>query len=398
MFVNATRLPHVLAPECYISAEWYAREVDRIFRPGWHLVSNTAELARPGDFITCEVLGRPLQLRNIDGEFHAYSNVCVHRHCLLSSLAKGRSERIRCQYHGWEYDRHGRTGHIPDPKSFAPFDREADRLEKFRVERCGQLLFVTLDEAAPPLADQLGENFAQLADGFGSNWRHTATWQHQFDVNWKVPIENSVEGYHIPAVHPKTFKVAPTAERTTHVLADSWTMYRTPNVAPSMAETVLFAVEGRIARTLGRRPQASYTHFHLFPNVLVSLADMLGLVTTVTPLGATRCALRADLFCYQGEHAGPAKRTLARGWSWVNRVLARTVLGEDFAIYPSIQAGLAASTHRGCLGAIEERVHAFQQYVHNRVGNAPVDVSANWEKRPEPVAVAAESCCPEKPR
>ena len=34
---------------CYTAPEFYAREVERIFVPGWHFVGRTDEVPEPGD-------------------------------------------------------------------------------------------------------------------------------------------------------------------------------------------------------------------------------------------------------------------------------------------------------------------------------------------------------------
>ena len=363
MFHHTTRLPHILPPQAYVADDQFRREVAALFRDAPLCVATTMELAKPGDFLTMDLLGKPLQLRNVDGEIRAYSNVCAHRHCLLTSRTTGNSPKLRCQYHGWEYDADGKTAHIPQPKNFVPFDRDQDRLGRYRAETCGRLVFVTLGDDAPTLRERLGENFEPLAERFDERWASSWTWQTRLDVNWKIPIENSLEGYHIPAVHPETFKVAPTADRTTHVLETEWTLYRTPYVAPSAAERALFAVERRALRILRRTPSAGYSHYHFFPNLLVSSSDMFSLAVSVLPVSPTRTELRVRQFTYRGVDPNPIGRFVSAFWSRLNRFLARKVLAEDFSIYPAIQRGLAASDRAGCLGTIEERVHAFQAYV-----------------------------------
>ena len=208
MYVSSTRLPHLLRPECYWSDQHYRREVQQLFLPSWHLVGTRADLPRSGDFITCELFGKPLQVRNIEGQIHAFSNVCAHRHCLLTSVAKGRSEKLRCQYHGWEYDRSGRTAHIPQPKNFVPYDRDENRLPKYRVQSCGQLVFVALGEG-PSLADSLGSFYDLCAERFSDVWQQYLAWDPQYPVNWKVPVENSLEAYHVPCIHPHSFREDP---------------------------------------------------------------------------------------------------------------------------------------------------------------------------------------------
>jgi hypothetical protein len=45
------------------------------------------------------------------------------------------------------------------------------------------------------------------------------------------------------------------------------------------------------------------------------------------------------------------------------RSAVQKILGEDVPIFERQQRGLRNSTHRGVLGALEERVHYFQQYI-----------------------------------
>src|SRR5580704_8589668 len=136
MYISDSRLPHVLPPSAYWSEDFSQAETAALFQKGWHLVGTTAELSRPGDFLTCVLFGIPIQVRNFDGELHALSNVCAHRHCLISGRTAGHSEHLQCQYHGWEYDATGRTRRIPEPKEFVPFDRDAARLPVYRVAKC----------------------------------------------------------------------------------------------------------------------------------------------------------------------------------------------------------------------------------------------------------------------
>ncbi len=366
MFLHKSRLPHVLEPASYCSDEQYQRELEVLFRPGWQIVGTIDELPRDGDFKTFELFGQPILLRRSGNQFDAYLNVCVHRHCLLTSASCGNSPRIRCQYHGWEYDRQGRTAHIPAPKNFVPWDRETNHLDKYRLETCGSLLFLSLNPAAVELTEYLEDGHATLNRLFSPPWRPLRSWTTTIDVNWKIPVENSLEGYHIPSVHARTFKVAPTPERTTHILGPSGTTFRTASVAPGRIEATLFEIENCLLRALRRENSRSYTHYHLFPNILVSSTDMFSLCVTATPLGPMRTQVDVRLFCYLPHDRHWFLRGCCAIWGRLNAALSKAILTEDFGIYPAIQRGLASSPHPGCLGAIEERVHAFQTFVHDR--------------------------------
>ena len=45
----------------------YRREIERLFVPAWHLVGTSAELPRDGDFLTLDLLGEPVLVRNCSG-------------------------------------------------------------------------------------------------------------------------------------------------------------------------------------------------------------------------------------------------------------------------------------------------------------------------------------------
>ena len=117
MFLSSERLPHVLSPASYWSEPHYRRELEALLASAWHLVGTLDDFQQPGSFVTCELFGHPIQVRNFDGQLVAASNVCAHRHCLISSQRCGQSERMTCQYHGWEFGPDGYTRRIPEARA-----------------------------------------------------------------------------------------------------------------------------------------------------------------------------------------------------------------------------------------------------------------------------------------
>lgn len=57
----------------------------------------------PGSSKVVVVLGQPVALFNVDGSFHAVSNVCLHRG---GPIGEGILDGpiVTCPLHGWEYD------------------------------------------------------------------------------------------------------------------------------------------------------------------------------------------------------------------------------------------------------------------------------------------------------
>ena len=69
-----------LAPVRYTSPEFYALEVERIFRREWLCLGRADEVAAPGDYLTLDLLGEPLiMVRDATGVVRVLSAVCRHR-------------------------------------------------------------------------------------------------------------------------------------------------------------------------------------------------------------------------------------------------------------------------------------------------------------------------------
>jgi phenylpropionate dioxygenase-like ring-hydroxylating dioxygenase large terminal subunit len=362
VFVHQHQLEHVLTPETYYCPRHYEAELERLFLPGWHAVAAASELPRHGDFMTFELFGRPVQLRNIDGEYHSFLNVCAHRHCLLTSQPQGHDPRFRCQYHGWEYNKEGRTGRIPDAGCFRPFDRENAYLRKFRTERCGELIFVSLAEEGPALSEYLGPLWQTWSESFGPPFRYAYRWERTYPANWKIPTENSLESYHIPCLHAKSFGKLPAEEDIQHVLDPRYTTFRTLDL-PGLSRSVM---NGTV-RWLGWTPTNYYWHHHRHPNLIYTSLDVYRMAQIMLPTSPTTCRHVVWVWTIRGHKWGPISWLLYRGMRWAVTAVSQQVLREDVPIFEAVQRGVEANAHRGVIGTREERIFVFQNYVMQAV-------------------------------
>ncbi len=365
MFQSTTGLPHLLAPQAYYAPEIYRNELDSVMRSAWHLVGTLNDLSKPGDFLTVTIADKEIQVRNFDGHLKAYSNVCAHRHSLLTSRSCGNTPQMRCQYHGWEYGPDGFTRKIPCAKDFAPIDRNELRLTEYRLDSIGQLIFVSWMTDGPNLADYLGPIAATVAERFGEDWRRFYKGQFEYAANWKVAIENSLEAYHVESIHPNTFRNAPNEERSEHQIHDRHTSFSTdmPFAAHHPVDQWFQKSETWMVKRLGRTPSNRYQQHHVFPNLLFSFTDAISLVHYVQPVSPTNS--RSLLYQF-GAYPKIAKRwqkLLAKGLGNVETTILKRIMNEDLAMYPVIQRGLQASSHRGVLARSEERIYAFQAYL-----------------------------------
>ncbi|TWU08317.1 aromatic ring-hydroxylating oxygenase subunit alpha [Stieleria varia] len=374
MFHSDKSLPAPLDASCYSGEAAYVNDVTRLRARGWQLVATTGMLAKPGDYFATERLGVPLVIRNHDGQYVAFRNVCAHRSCRIAKPGKGHTEQIKCPFHGWHYGADGRTRKIPAAKNFPHHDRESYRLATFRVAQVGQLLFVHLAHSPTAAEDSetandVPEPMAQWTQQFAQrtaaqHWRFVLHRELEFDCDWKIPIEGALESYHLAEVHPGTFGEGPDEESTEHLLSVSGTSFETLQ----RDDSKMARFEENVISMLTGSFDPRYRHVHVFPNLMATLTDTLSLVYQTCPIAPQRCRMTVFGFTPAARQWGILGRGVARWVGWATSYMAMKVLAEDAAIFPEVQSGLnALATAGGCqtpriLGRCEERVHAFQSH------------------------------------
>lgn len=374
MFVHAGRLDHLLKPRAYYEAEWFQREQQAIFGRSWNFFCLFDAVSRPGDRFAAEVCGIPVVVYNEGETLYALHNVCAHRHSQICPPGRTHDKSLRCQIHGWEYDCTGHLSKLPDGRSFKGLKAVDYCLKTFRAERSGPFVFVNLESTAPSFEEHLG-NFATEFRHFFANYRHINTWTTEHPVNWKIIIENAVESYHVPMVHPETFADYRAEELHDHGLEPTYTRYA--DLLPYEAEKSLEAVGFRLyTKWLIRNPTFQrFVHVHLFPNFLLYFGDIYSSIAVVEPLSPTRTRYTLLSFV-PGDIRWGALGRCVQNLSMVLFVrMFKKILGEDMVRWPPVQTGLEHSGQSGVLSAREERVYAFQRYLLQQVdpaANVPV--------------------------
>ena len=192
---------HTFPPDVYTSVPWYEREVETIFLRTWQLATREEEIPNPGDYVRFDIVGEPLIIiRGEDNKVRALSAACRHRGSELLN-GKGHCDRIVCPYHAWVYSLEGELLRTNDMGEAKNFDKTQFRLPSIRAETWGGFVFVNFDADAPPLLETLGDLPERFASYKFEDMRVTRKWENRFNANWKIWVENSREGYHVPIVH-----------------------------------------------------------------------------------------------------------------------------------------------------------------------------------------------------
>lgn len=388
MFHSTQHLPQRLTQEHYTSADIAQRELDRMFLPGWHCIGALPDAPNIGDYFSLDLLGRPLVCWHTSQGFQTFLNVCTHRFCTLTDKAHGHAEqRLKCQYHGWEYDETGNTCKIPDAQHFRPLKKGELGLREFRTETVGQLIFASLSENPVELREYLGP---QLTDWckryFSAQHRLTNRNQLDFKCNWKIVIENVLESYHLACVHPNSFAAFPEAEDCTHEFHPTYDYYR-----HDVSRIPAYTKWERLASWLSRRPpEYFWEHILRYPNLVLGGAGPWHYIQMVYPTGPETCRS----VWYNMHDSGPKGEWRSffvhRALKRVGAISARQVQLEDAVIYPSVHRG-TATQHRphggGLISAREERIFTFQDYVLKTLsGEQPHEVMPTPPEALKPIS------------
>ncbi|HEX3819988.1 MAG TPA: aromatic ring-hydroxylating dioxygenase subunit alpha [Candidatus Sulfotelmatobacter sp.] len=191
-----------LPSSLYTDASVYALEKEKIFSRTWQVVGHANRVANPGDYFTIELLGEPLLIvRGADNKLRGFYNVCRHR---AGPPAEGCGSRklFRCGYHGWTYDLDGSLISATEIEGVEGFRPEDFALASVRTEEWFNFVFVNLDPDAPALVETLGE-LRQQAEKFPfAEMKLFERRTYDMKCNWKTYVDNYLEGYHLPSVHP----------------------------------------------------------------------------------------------------------------------------------------------------------------------------------------------------
>jgi choline monooxygenase len=196
--------PETLNAALYRGAEQYEIERRAVFARSWQLLAHESQLAGPGSYVAASVAGFPLlAVRGDDGRVRAFHNVCRHRAGPLTEDGEGRCDgALVCRYHGWRYAYDGRLANARDFGPAEDFDPRAFALFPLRCEIWRNFVFVNMNADAEPLADFLAPLSSRTAAMPLENFRFARRTTHEIRCNWKNYVENYLEGYHVPLVHP----------------------------------------------------------------------------------------------------------------------------------------------------------------------------------------------------
>ncbi|HEX6512554.1 MAG TPA: aromatic ring-hydroxylating dioxygenase subunit alpha [Chloroflexota bacterium] len=192
------------------SAEVFELEQEHIFARSWLYMAHESELPNPGDFRRRTLAGRPVfVVRGKDGVIRAFLNTCTHRGALVCRQEQGTAESFQCFYHGWTFNNQGQLIGIPDQSAYSEcFDRvERGLMAVPRLESYRGMYFVSFQPDIEDLITYLGDIRSNIdltmdsVDVLGGWEMVQGSARYSIRANWKLLVENSLDGYHLSTVH-----------------------------------------------------------------------------------------------------------------------------------------------------------------------------------------------------
>jgi choline monooxygenase len=337
------RLAHAstLPSRYYFDADVLRAENRNVFGRTWQLAGRADQVREPGQYFATVIADEPVMVvRGSDGVLRAMSNVCRHR---AGPVVKGEGKKpvLQCGYHGWTYSLEGQLKTTPEFDGVENFDRKNCTLPQFRVDVWNELVFVNLHRSAESLQDFLGELLVDMPrhDYSGFRLAQRKTWE--LDCNWKVYVDNYLEGYHIPIVHPGLFKELDYAN------------YRTET---KKSYSIQFApTRGTGGNIRATADDGEVRYFWIFPNLMLNVYPDNFSTNLIVPIGPNRTATIFDWYFKDPEAMKPQ---LDQTVSFSDEIQL-----EDIEICEAVQRGLRSATYDSGRYSVkrENGVHHFHE-------------------------------------
>ncbi len=330
-------------PSAWYTEMGHFKRLQSVFS-GWQFAAHQSE------FETNNVL--PLEhIEAINGESMVlvkdeqtacYSNVCTHRGMRVA-LEACTAKKLQCRYHGRTFNLDGTLRHMPEFTEAIGFPSASDNLAEFPLKQWMGMHFTALDAAAKipweGLEQRLG--FLELEAFVPDAARNR---DHMIDANWMLYVDNYLEGFHIPYVHPELNQALDYGAYTTETF-DGGVL----QIGKAMEGDVKFELpEGH--PDAGQDIAAYY--LWLFPNMMFNFYPWGLSLNIVVPVSPTQTRV-----LYRGYVANAELASQGAG------ALLDTVEDQDQWVIELVQRGMASSAYdRGRYSPTREQgVHHFHR-------------------------------------
>ena len=286
------RLPR----EAYTDPDWFHKECQSLFMKSWAFAGTIHDFQQPGDYraVTSGSAGL-FVVKGKDEKLRAFHNFCRHRGAeLLERSAGNCGSTMVCPYHRWTYGLDGALRGVPDrTECFADLDRAAHGLLPAAIGLFKDLVFVNPDKDA--------EFDSWINPIRGKEWPHDLTASdvseavpltYDLKCDWKVFVENAIDGYHLAYLHENTLG-GPVPNQNEWVRAgEHMIWYATEDGIRHRLPKKIRDEAGKIGLIESAKTPGYGGVYFLFPSTLIVPTPYGLSISTLEPTRAGRCRIK----------------------------------------------------------------------------------------------------------
>lgn len=250
----------------------FKQEQEVFFRNTPLCMGLSSELPEPNTYWSDNASGIPiLMVRDGEGAFRAYANVCRHRGSKVVLEGRGSGTRFTCPFHAWTYASDGRLLKVYKDSQFGDVANGNLSLIELPAAEMHGTLWVRPTQGDPIRED---ECLAGLQDDL-AHWNlseHPVAGTQVIDtrMNWKLVVDSYGEIYHLNILHAKT--------AAKEAIGNLQTIDAFGNHLRMVVVNQRFNLMRLFMPVMEQWPyrQIALTSYYLYPNVIM-LVDMFGI-------------------------------------------------------------------------------------------------------------------------
>ena len=263
--------------------------------------------------------------------------------------SEGRTENLRCPYHGWTYNLEGALILTPEFGGVANFDRAANGLVPVQTAVWQNWVFVKLTAGNLSLEDFLGKDLIGRLERLNlEQLRWFERRHYTVNCNWKVFVDNYLDGgYHVPHIHGGLNGVLDYSNYK--IETDERFCMQSSPIVPHLGE----------GKTAEVRKGERALYYWIYPNLMINVYDGVMDTNLVSPRGIDKTEVIFDYY-----FADVSER--ARKHNLASIAVSEQIQAEDVAICESVQRGLNSRSYStGRLSVRREAgEHLFHKLLH----------------------------------
>ena len=370
---NPIHQAHGVPNEYYIRPECFEMEGEHLFNKGWFAVGFVKDLPQTGSALPVNYFNNPLLIirSKQDEKIRVFQNVCRHRGMILIEEPTVLKGAIRCPYHSWCYKQTGEvvaTPHIGGPgyNFHSGIDKSELSLLEVRSHIWRDVIFVNPDGMAPPFEEVhqlLLDRWSVFEQPMYSDMSDSS-FKLEVNGNWKLAVENYLESYHLPWVHPGLNSYSKLEDHENIVEYGHYSGQISHKYIPQYTTGKQFAD----FKNLGPEWDTKGEYIVLFPNLVLGVQKDHIFNLIIEPLAPNKIREHIELYYSDPTMLADEYKETRRE----NAKLWKNVFEEDIFVVEGMQKGRYAKGFDGGRFSpiMDEPTHVFHDWYARKILNS----------------------------